>query len=109
MNRPVSPFSASRLLTVRPWLLGEFNMKTLRIVAACAAALVVGHAWAQNQPGTTETATAQPAQDVGGVTDMSRSDAGAPRSLTRQQVYQDLLQSQQSGEQSRLHELYHGQ
>jgi hypothetical protein len=84
-------------------------MKTLRIVAACAAALVVGHAWAQNQPATSETATAQPAQDVGGVTDMSRSDAGAPAGLTRQQVYQDLLHSQQSGEQSRLHELYHGQ
>ena len=84
-------------------------MKTLRIVAAFTAALVVGHAWAQNQPATTETATIQPAQDVGGVTDMSRSDAGAPMSLTRQQVYQDLLRSEKSGEQSRLQELYHGQ
>jgi hypothetical protein len=82
-------------------------MKTLRIVAACAAALLVGHAWAQDQPVTTQTA-AQPAQDVGGVTDISRSDAGAPRGLTRQQVYQDLLRSQQSGEQSRLQDLYRG-
>ncbi|SAL31490.1 hypothetical protein AWB69_02665 [Caballeronia udeis] len=84
-------------------------MKTLRIVAACAVALVAGQAWAQAQPATTETATVQPAQDVGGVTDMSRSAAGAPMGLTRQQVYQDLLRSQQSGEQSRLQDLYHGQ
>lgn len=84
-------------------------MKTLRIVAACAAALLVGQAWAQDQPAPTATMTAQPAQDVGGVTDMSRSDAGAPMSLTRQQVYQDLLQSERPGEQNRLQQLYHGQ
>jgi hypothetical protein len=89
--------------------LGEINMKTLRIVAACAAALLVGQAWAQDQPATTTTMTAQPAQDVGGVTDISRSDAGAPMGLTRQQVYQDLVHSERSGEQSRLQELYHGQ
>jgi hypothetical protein len=82
-------------------------MKTLRIVVACAATLVVGHAWAQEQAATMETA--QPAQDVGGVTDMSRSDAGAPKGITRQQVYQDLLRSQQSGEKARLQDLYHGQ
>ena len=82
-------------------------MKTLRIVAACAAALVVGQAWAQDQPMTAQT-TAQPAQDVGGMTDISRSDAGMPAGLTRQQVYQDLIRSQQSGEQSRLQEIYHG-
>lgn len=84
-------------------------MKTLRIVAACAAALLVGQAWAQDQPVTTSTTTAQPGQDVGGVTDISRSDAGAPMSLTRKQVYQDLVHSERSGEQSRLQELYHGQ
>jgi hypothetical protein len=84
-------------------------MKTLRIVAACAAALLAGHAWAQDLPATTATMSAQPAQDVGGVTDMSRSDAGVPAGVTRQQVYQDLLHSQQSGEQGRLQELYHGQ
>ncbi len=82
-------------------------MKTLRIVGACAAALVVGQAWAQDQPMTAQT-TAQPAQDVGGITDISRSDAGMPAGLTRQQVYQDLIRSQQSGEQSRLQEIYHG-
>lgn len=82
-------------------------MKTLRIVVACAAALAVGHTWAQEQAATTETA--QPAQDVGGVTDMSRSDAGAPQGITRQQVYQDLLRSKQPGEQARLKDLYHGQ
>lgn len=84
-------------------------MKTLRIVAACAVALLVGQAWAQAQPATTATMTAQPALDVGGVTDISRSDAGASMSLTRQQVYQDLVHSERSGEQSRLQQLYHGQ
>jgi len=56
----------------------------------------------------TAQTTAQPAQDVGGITDISRSDAGMPAGLTRQQVYQDLIRSQQSGEQSRLQEIYHG-
>jgi hypothetical protein len=84
-------------------------MKTLRIVAACAAALLVGQAWAQDQPATAATMSAQPAQDVGGVTDISRGDAGAPMSLTRQQVYQDLLHSERPGEQRRLQDLYHGQ
>jgi hypothetical protein len=82
-------------------------MKTLRIVVACAATLIVGHAWAQEQAAPT-MATAQSAQDVGGVTDMSRSDAGASKGITRQQVYQDLLRSQQPAEHARLQDLYRG-
>jgi len=84
-------------------------MKTLRIVAVCAVALIAGRAWAQDQPATTGSTTAQPAQDVGGVTDMSRGDAGAPKGLTRQQVYQDLLRSEQPGQRSQLQEVFHGQ
>jgi hypothetical protein len=82
-------------------------MKTLRIVVTCAVALVVGHAWAQDQ--TTPANTAQAAQDVGGMTDMSRGDAGSVKGITRQQVYQDLVRSEQSGQQRQLQEgLYHG-
>jgi hypothetical protein len=60
-------------------------MKMFRIVVTCAVALVAGHVCAQEQPAP--PVSAQTAQDVGGVTDASRSDAGAPRGMTRQQVY----------------------
>jgi hypothetical protein len=83
-------------------------MKMFRIVATCAVALVAGHVCAQEQP--VPPVSAQAAQDVGGITDASRSDAGAPQGMTRQQVYQDLVHSQQSGEQTRLwNQLYKGQ
>jgi hypothetical protein len=97
------------LLTGPSVLLGELDMKTLGIVAVCAVALIAGRAWAQDQPATTVSTTAQPAQDVGGVTDMSRSDAGAPKALTRQQVYQDFLRSEQPGERSHLQDVFRGQ
>jgi len=81
-------------------------MKTLRIVAMCAVALIAGQAWAQNtavsQPDTT-----QAAQDVGGVPPSAAS--GMPMGASRQQVYDELIRSQQSGEQQRLWEgLYRG-
>ena len=83
-------------------------MKMFRIVATCAVALVAGHVCAQEQP--VPPVSAQAAQDVGGITDASRSDAGAPQGMTRQQVYQDLVHSEQSGEQTRLwNGLYRGQ
>jgi len=82
-------------------------MNTFRNVVVCAIALVAANAWAQGQ-----TAAQQPAepaaQDVGGVIS-PRIEAGAPQSMTRQQVYQDLLRSQHSGEQQRLDsDVYHG-
>jgi hypothetical protein len=81
-------------------------MKMLRNVAVCAVALTAANTWAQD-PSATQP-TEPPAQDVGGVIS-PRMDAGAPRSITRQQVYQDLLRSEQSGEQQRLdNDLYHG-
>ena len=83
-------------------------MKIFRIVVTCAVALVAGHVCAQDQ--TTPQAPAQAGQDVGGITDASRSDAGRPQAMTRQQVYQDLVHSEQSGEQDRLwNGLYKGQ
>ncbi|MGF7128968.1 hypothetical protein P3T40_000434 [Paraburkholderia sp. EB58] len=83
-------------------------MKMFRIVVTCAVALVAGHVCAQDQPAP--PVAAQPAQDVGGISDASRSAAGAPQAMTRQQVYQDLVHSEQSGEQTRLwNGLYRGQ
>lgn len=86
-------------------------MKTLRLAAACAVALSVGflgHAYAQNQPAAAQTAE-QPAQDVGGIADASHGEMGRSMATTHQQVYQDLVNSQQSGQTRRLNEtLYHG-
>ena len=81
-------------------------MKTLRIVATCAAALIAGHAWAQTTTVAPQSAT-QAAQDVGGVP--PGSAAGMPASITRQQVYNELVRSEQSGELQRLQtDLYRG-
>jgi hypothetical protein len=75
-------------------------MKTFRIVVICAVALAAGHVWAQDK--TVPPVSEQPAQDVGGVTDVSTSESGSPKGMTQQQVYQDLVRSQQSGERARL-------
>jgi hypothetical protein len=86
---------------------GVIDMKTFRIVATCAVALIVGQAWAQDQTEPQQTAPA--AQDVGGVPQMSRSEVGSSMAVTRQQVYNELIRSEQSGEQGRLmNDLYHG-
>jgi hypothetical protein len=85
-------------------------MKTLRFAATCVAALsvgAIGHAWAQEQPGPAQTA--QSAQDVGGMPDTSIGQSGHAMGTSRNDVYQDLVRSEQSGEQHRLNSsLYHG-
>jgi hypothetical protein len=79
----------------------EFDMKTLRIVLTCAFALVAAQAWAQDQPAP--PASVQANQDMGGMTDaMSSAGGGAHQPLTRQDVYQDLVRSEQSGQQTKL-------
>lgn len=86
-------------------------MKTLRIAATCAVALsvgYVGHAWAQEQQ-PAAAPVAQTAQDVGGMPDTSVGQSGHAMGTTRSDVYQDLLRSEQSGEQHRLNaSFYHG-
>ncbi|MGF6573259.1 hypothetical protein SAMN05443245_3744 [Paraburkholderia fungorum] len=88
-------------------------MKALRLAAICAVAALTGSAWAQNAPAPTtdtlsDTSAAPPSADVGGVGNAMGSGAGIP-ATSRQQVYQDLIHSEQSGEQARLmHDLYHG-
>ncbi|KAA1007676.1 hypothetical protein FVF58_23430 [Paraburkholderia panacisoli] len=82
-------------------------MKTLRLVAICAFALSLGQAWAQDKPVPSEAPSA--AQDVGGTPSSSTGEAGHAMQVSRQQVYQDLVRSQQSGEQARLWgDLYRG-
>lgn len=86
-------------------------MKTIRIAAAIAAALQSMCAMAQDV-----TTTPQPSQDpaqssaitsFGGSTTGS-GGAGSPVGLTRQQVYELLLQSQRNGESQRMLEFYKG-
>jgi len=85
------------------------TMNTVRIAVAAAAAFFAGSALAQSQSDQqTQASTPPPAQDVGG-SPMSTGAAGAPIALTHAQVYQDLVRSQQSGQQKALNEgLYHG-
>jgi hypothetical protein len=83
-------------------LSGVIDMKTLRIVAICAAALIAGQASAQEKEVASGDAPPPVAQDVGGTSPMSQSDSGSALTASRQQVYQNLIQSQQSGEQARL-------
>jgi hypothetical protein len=79
-----------------------------RIAVACAAAFLAGFAYADPQPDQTPAAPTV-SQDVGG-TPMSTSASGGPTSITREQVYQDLVRSEQSGERAQLDKsLYHGQ
>jgi hypothetical protein len=88
-------------------LLESVNMKTLRLVVTCAAALSLGQVWAQDNP--VQSATPPAAQDVGGTISSSTGESGSTTALSRQQVSQELIRSQQSGEQSRLRNgLYHG-
>jgi hypothetical protein len=92
---------------------GVNKMKALRLAAICTVAALTGSAWAQNAPTTTDamsnsTAAPPPSADVGGVAATSATGSGAAM-VTRQQVYQDLIHSEQSGEQARLqHDTYHG-
>ncbi|MEM5325493.1 hypothetical protein VSR34_02645 [Paraburkholderia sp. JHI2823] len=85
------------------------TMNTVRIAVAAAAAFFAGSALAQSQSDQqTQASAPPPAQDVGG-SPMSTGAAGAPIALTHAQVYQDLVRSQQSGQQKALTEgLYHG-
>jgi hypothetical protein len=83
----------------------ESDMNTLRSVVACAAALIACSAWADDATATSQTEP--PTQDTGGVT--PGMQAGANQALTRDQVYQDFLRAQQSGQIKRLQQdLYHG-
>jgi hypothetical protein len=92
---------------------GVNNMNALRLAAICTVAALTGSTWAQNAPTATDTlsnssAAPPPSADVGGVGTSTAAGSGAAM-VTRQQVYQDLIHSEQSGEQARLlHDTYHG-
>jgi hypothetical protein len=83
-------------------------MKTLKIAALLAFALMAGHSWAQDTSTPSQPAAqAQANQDTGGMSNASQN--GAPMALTRAQVKQDLVHAEQSGELTRLNnDLYKG-
>jgi hypothetical protein len=82
-------------------------MKALRIVAAGAIVFVVGSAYAQDA-----STQAQPSQDLAttavGGTPSTSSEMGSPTGKTRQQVYNELIQSQHDGEAARMNALFKG-
>ncbi|WP_120346057.1 DUF4148 domain-containing protein [Paraburkholderia fungorum] len=82
-------------------------MKALRIVAASAVVFAVGSAYAQDA--STQT---QPSQDlvttsVGG-TPSTSTEMGSPTGKSRDQVYNELIQSQHNGEADRMRDLFKG-
>jgi hypothetical protein len=85
------------------------TMNTVRIAVAAAAALFAGSALAQSQGDDQQQASTPPAaQDTGG-SPMSTSASGAPMAISHQQVYQDLVRAEQSGQLKALNQgLYHG-
>lgn len=70
-------------------------MKTLRLIAICAVALFLGHAWAQDKPATSDMPSA--AQDVGGSPSMATGESGSALKMTPQQVNRDPVRPQQYG------------
>lgn len=86
-------------------------MNGIRIMMVIAAALPCACALAHDAS-TSQQPAQEPAQTTsttsfGGTSSMS-GESGTPAALTRQQVYQQLIQSRSSGESQRLQELYHG-
>jgi hypothetical protein len=85
------------------------TMNTVRIAVAAAAAFFAGSALAQSQGDDQQQASTPPAaQDTGG-SPMTTGASGAPMTITHQQVYQDLVRAEQSGQLKALNQgLYHG-
>ncbi|MFC5430107.1 hypothetical protein ACFPTO_15040 [Paraburkholderia denitrificans] len=83
---------------------------TTRIALACAAASFAGFVFAADSQSDPPQATNPPAaQDVGGAP-MSTGAAGGPMAITHEQVYQELIRSEQTGERDRLdRSVYRGQ
>jgi len=92
-----------------PWTFSEVSeMKTLKIAAVLAFALMASHSWAQDTSAPSQPTQAQANQDTGGMSNASQN--GAPMGLTRAQVKQDLIHAEKSGELTRLNtDLYRGQ
>ncbi|RQH04171.1 hypothetical protein [Paraburkholderia dinghuensis] len=76
------------------------TLSTMRLAVACAAACFVGFAWADSQPDTSP-GSPQPSQDVGGMPS-TMGASGKSTAITHEQVYQDLIHSEQDGDLERL-------
>jgi hypothetical protein len=92
-------------------IVGVPEMKTLRMVVIGAFTLTCAQAFAQDAstaPQSSDTAgQGSAALAVGGVPSTT-GEMGAPMGKTRDQVYQDLVQSQHTSQAARLQELYKG-
>jgi hypothetical protein len=87
-------------------------MNTIRIAVVSALTLICAQAFAQDATmtpqGSGSADQSAAATAVGGVPS-STSQMSAPMGKTRQQVYQDLVQSEQSGQLARLQQgIYKG-
>jgi hypothetical protein len=84
-------------------------MKALQIMAAGAIAIAFAVCSAYAQDASTQ---AQPSQDLAttavGGTPSTISEMGSPTGKSRQQVYNELIQSQHNGEADRMKDLFKG-
>jgi len=82
-------------------------MKPLRFIVICAAPLLVGDAWAQDQPASTGAPSTT--QDVGGSSGATTSESGSSMKTTQPSTYQTPMSESTSGADSRAFgALYHG-
>ena len=82
-------------------------MKTLRFVALGAFALFCAQAFAEDATVQSQPAPDATTQAVGGSMG-PQSEMGSPAGKSRDQVYRELIQSQQDGEAARLQQLFKG-
>jgi hypothetical protein len=86
------------------------NLSRLATTAAAAAVTLfcaTAHAQAQTTADTSQPVDPNALSAVGG-SPGAQSAMGAPTGKTRDQVYRDLIDSQQNGEQQRMKELFKG-
>jgi hypothetical protein len=82
-------------------------MKLLSIATTAALALVCAHALAQTTTEPSQPADPDAILAVGGSA-APQTAMGAPAGKTRDQVYRELIQSQQNGEAQRMRDLFKG-
>ncbi|MFM0504275.1 hypothetical protein [Paraburkholderia caffeinilytica] len=82
-------------------------MKALRIVAAGAIVFAVGSAYAQDASTQAQSSQDLAATSVGG-TPSTSSEMGSPTGKSREQVYNELIQSEHSSEAARMRDLFKG-
>jgi hypothetical protein len=83
------------------------KMNVLRIVAASAIVFATGSAYAQDASTQTQPSQNLATTSVGG-TPSTSTEMGSPTGKSREQVYNELIQSQHNGEADRMRALFKG-